>query len=152
MISTRIAAALLVALVSCDGGPGFDPETANITGAWSTRVENIGGPSGDAEPLVCTATWTMQIVAAPGDELPEHLSSEVPSDAWIECTDGYSSPFAHRGLDLLVLREGAEISFVLTNRPETFATATLSEDGRLRGRMSEFYYGGGDLTASRSHE
>ncbi len=140
--------ALLLMVAGC-GDDTFDPNAVGISGTWSTRVENIGEPPGNDEAIVCTATWTMEIVESAGAGASGDLSSEVPLDARIECTDGYASLFAHRGLDLVVLRDGATVNFVTASRGEPFATVTLVSGSRLEGRMSELYYGGGDLTATR---
>jgi hypothetical protein len=143
-----VSVALLLVVAGCGSDSAFNPDAVVITGRWSTQVHNIGEPPTHEEAIVCTATWNMQIVEAPGGS-PTGFASEVPLDAYIECTDGYSSLFAHRGLDLLVFRDGATLNFVTAARMESFAIVTLVGENRLEGRMGELYYGGGDLTATR---
>ena len=139
---------LWLTLMGCAGDSRLDPDSEDITGNWDIRVENITGPTA-AEPIVCTATWTMSIESATDAAAPEPYVSQVPLDAFFECTNGYSTLLPHRGLPLVLTRAGSRLTFIAEISRDTFAVATLVDSELMRGSTGPKFYGGGELSAKR---
>lgn len=134
---------LCLVLDGCAGDSQFDPDTTDITGIWNTRIEDNAGDS-----IACTTTWSMSIETATRAGTTGPYASAVPLDARIDCTDGYSSPFTHRGVALVVEKSGARLTFLTETASDTFAKATVIEEGLIHGTVSDRYLGG-ELTARR---
>jgi basic amino acid/polyamine antiporter, APA family len=148
LVRGTAALGLCAALVGCAGETRFDPGAADISGDWDTLVENIRTVTG-AEPIVCSAAWSMSIVASPDPVADSPYQATLSPDALYSCSNGYSAPLQHRGLSLAVTREGARVAFIAATSRDTFARADLVERGLMLGTTGEKFYAGGELTARR---